>query len=123
MDETVFESSKRMMSSASFGQIIILIVYLPLLSLIGIEGKMFRPMAQTVFRHTWRIHSFTHLHSYGLCFAVKQKTSHSKNISDRMMDFFERIYSPLLEKIHSLETNGCSSNHFVFAVSVSSFQN
>ena len=37
-----------MMSSATFGQIIILIVYLPILSLIGIEGKMFRPMAETV---------------------------------------------------------------------------
>lgn len=48
MDETVFESARRMMNSAAFGQIIILIVYLPILSLIGIEGKMFGPMAQTV---------------------------------------------------------------------------
>jgi cobalt-zinc-cadmium resistance protein CzcA len=48
MDETVYESAKRMMNSASFGQIIILIVYLPILSLVGIEGKMFGPMAQTV---------------------------------------------------------------------------
>ncbi|MEJ7667121.1 MAG: efflux RND transporter permease subunit [Hymenobacter sp.] len=31
-----------------FGEIIILIVYLPILALAGIEGKMFRPMAQTV---------------------------------------------------------------------------
>jgi cobalt-zinc-cadmium resistance protein CzcA len=48
MDETVYESAKRMMNSASFGQIIILIVYLPILSLVGIEGKMFGPMAQTI---------------------------------------------------------------------------
>jgi len=33
---------------AMFGQIIIMIVYLPILSLQGIEGKMFRPMALTV---------------------------------------------------------------------------
>ncbi len=48
MDEQVYTSSRKMMNAAAFGQIIILIVYLPLLSLVGIEGKMFRPMAQTV---------------------------------------------------------------------------
>lgn len=48
MDEVVEKSGKRMMSSAAFGQIIILIVYLPILSLQGVEGKMFRPMAETV---------------------------------------------------------------------------
>ncbi|MFN8240894.1 MAG: CusA/CzcA family heavy metal efflux RND transporter [Bacteroidales bacterium] len=48
MDETVFESAKRMMSSATFGQVIILIVYIPVMALVGIEGKMFRPMAQVV---------------------------------------------------------------------------
>ena len=34
-----------MMNSAIFGQIIILIVFIPILSLSGVEGKMFRPMA------------------------------------------------------------------------------
>ena len=48
MDEQVGISAKKMMNSAVFGQIIILIVYLPILSLQGIEGKMFTPMAQTV---------------------------------------------------------------------------
>ena len=48
MDNAVKSSAGRMMSSAAFGQIIILIVYLPILSLQGVEGKMFRPMAETV---------------------------------------------------------------------------
>ena len=48
IDDTVRESTKRMMSSAIFGQIIIFIVYLPIISLVGIEGKMFRPMAEVV---------------------------------------------------------------------------
>ncbi|MGC4057302.1 MAG: CusA/CzcA family heavy metal efflux RND transporter [Chitinophagaceae bacterium] len=48
MNETVVGSAGKMMNSAVFGQIIILIVYLPILSLRGIEGKMFKPMAQTV---------------------------------------------------------------------------
>jgi cobalt-zinc-cadmium resistance protein CzcA len=38
MDENVLDSAKRMMSSATFGQIIILIVYLPIMALVGIEG-------------------------------------------------------------------------------------
>lgn len=119
MDETVFESSKRMMNSASFGQIIILIVYLPLLSLIGIEGKMFRPMAQTV--------SFAILGAFILSLTyipmasallLSKKTSHSKNISDRMMDFFQRIYSPLLEKSIRWKRTVVVATIFVFAVSV-----
>ena len=48
MDAVVRTSASRMMNSAMFGQVIILIVYLPILSLQGIEGKMFKPMAQTV---------------------------------------------------------------------------
>ena len=48
MDQTVEQSAGRMMGAAVFGQIIILIVYIPILSLTGIEGKMFKPMAQTV---------------------------------------------------------------------------
>ncbi len=48
MDEPVYESSTKMVNSAVFGQIIILVVYLPIFTLQGIEGKMFIPMAQTV---------------------------------------------------------------------------
>ena len=119
MDKTVFESAKRMMSSASFGQIIILIVYLPLLSLIGIEGKMFRPMAQTV--------SFAILGAFILSLTyipmasallLSKKTTHKKNISDRMMDFFQRIYTPLLEKSIRWKRTVIMATVFVFAVSV-----
>ncbi|MCB0659347.1 MAG: efflux RND transporter permease subunit [Saprospiraceae bacterium] len=48
MDGVVEQSASKMMNSTVFGQIIILIVYLPLFTLEGIEGKMFTPMAQTV---------------------------------------------------------------------------
>src|SRR5690625_4394393 len=47
LDELTISSSSRMMRSAIFGQIIILIVFIPILSLTGIEGKMFTPMALT----------------------------------------------------------------------------
>jgi cobalt-zinc-cadmium resistance protein CzcA len=39
MDSIVIDSAGKMMNSAVFGQIIILIVYLPILTLQGIEGK------------------------------------------------------------------------------------
>jgi cobalt-zinc-cadmium resistance protein CzcA len=97
MDEAVETSAKKMMSSAAFGQIIILIVYLPILSLQGIEGKMFRPMAQTVgFAILGAlILSLTYIPMMSALFLSK-KTTHKKNISDKLMDFFQRGYSPLI---------------------------
>jgi len=97
MDEAVEGSAKKMMSSAAFGQIIILIVYLPILSLQGIEGKMFRPMAQTVgFAILGAlILSLTYIPMMSALFLSK-KTAHKKNIADKLMDFFQRGYAPLI---------------------------
>lgn len=47
IDEITYRSASRMMNSAIFGQLIILIVFIPILSLTGVEGKMFKPMALT----------------------------------------------------------------------------
>lgn len=47
-NQLVLESASAIRGSASFGEIIIIIVYIPILTLQGVEGKMFRPMAQTV---------------------------------------------------------------------------
>lgn len=47
VDNITKNSSSKMMNSAIFGQLIILIVFIPILSLSGVEGKMFRPMALT----------------------------------------------------------------------------
>ena len=97
MDDAVESSAKKMMSAAAFGQIIILIVYLPILSLEGIEGKMFRPMAQTVgFAIIGAlILSLTYIPMMSALFLSK-KISIKKNIADRMMDFFQRLYAPLI---------------------------
>ena len=99
MDDEVFQSASKIRSSAAFGEIIILIVYIPILTLIGIEGKMFRPMAQTVgFAILGAlILSLTFIPM--MCALFLPKTiSHKKNFSDKMMDFFQRIYQPLLQK-------------------------
>nr|WP_321454070.1 CusA/CzcA family heavy metal efflux RND transporter [uncultured Carboxylicivirga sp.] len=45
IDHIANEGASKMMKSAIFGQVIILIVFIPILSLQGVEGKMFHPMA------------------------------------------------------------------------------
>ena len=47
IDQLTYSSASKMMNSAVFGQLIILIVFIPILSLSNVEGKMFRPMALT----------------------------------------------------------------------------
>src|SRR5690606_34128516 len=47
IDSITLKSASKMMNSAIFGQLIILIVFIPILSLSGVEGKMFKPMALT----------------------------------------------------------------------------
>jgi cobalt-zinc-cadmium resistance protein CzcA len=97
MDDEVYHSASKIRSAAAFGEIIILIVYLPILALAGIEGKMFRPMAQTVgFAILGAfILSLTYVPMMSaLC--LSKKTTHKRSISDRMMDFFQRKYRPLI---------------------------
>jgi cobalt-zinc-cadmium resistance protein CzcA len=97
MDEEVYISAGKMMNSASFGQIIILIVYLPILALTGIEGKMFRPMAQTVAFAILGafLLSLTYVPMMSAVF-LSRKTQHKRNFSDRLMDLFQRLYRPLI---------------------------
>jgi cobalt-zinc-cadmium resistance protein CzcA len=99
MDSEVFQSASKIRSSAAFGEIIILIVYIPILTLVGIEGKMFSPMAMTVGFAIFGalILSLTYIPMMCALFLSK-KTQHKENFSDKMMDFFQRIYQPLLAK-------------------------
>jgi len=97
MDAEVYTAASKIRSSAAFGEIIILIVYLPLFALIGIEGKMFKPMAQTVAFAILGafILSLTYVPMMSALFLSKS-TVHKKNISDKIMGFFQRIYRPAL---------------------------
>lgn len=47
-DAVVLRSALEVRSATAFGEIIIAIVYVPILTLQGVEGKMFQPMALTV---------------------------------------------------------------------------
>jgi cobalt-zinc-cadmium resistance protein CzcA len=99
MDEEVYTSATKIRSSAAFGEIIIMIVYLPILALVGIEGKMFSPMAQTVAFAILGalILSLTYVPMASALFLSK-KTVHKKNISDKIMAFCERLYLPVITK-------------------------
>lgn len=100
MDEEVQTSAGKMMNSAVFGQIIILIVYLPILTLQGIEGKMFKPMAQTVaFALVGAfILSITYIPMMSAVFLSK-KIKQKDNFSDRMMSKLENLYQNSLAKV------------------------
>lgn len=100
MDTRVMQVSGRMMNSAVFGQIIILIVYLPILSLSGIEGKMFKPMAQTVaFALIGAfILSLTYVPMMS-ALVLKNVNAQSKNWSDKWMQSLENIYHKALSRV------------------------
>ncbi len=97
MDESVKTSAIRIRNSAAFGEIIILIVYLPILALVGIEGKMFTPMAQTV--------SFAILGAFILsltyvpmmsALALSKKVVEKRTIADRIISVLQRVYDPAI---------------------------
>ncbi|NBV14116.1 MAG: CusA/CzcA family heavy metal efflux RND transporter [Sphingobacteriia bacterium] len=119
MDEEVFQSASKIRSSAAFGEIIILIVYIPILTLIGIEGKMFGPMAQTVGFAIFGalILSLTYIPMMCAAFLPKN-ISHKQTWSDRMMNFFQSIYAPLLEKAIRFKKVIVGVTVAVFVVSV-----
>ena len=98
MDLEVYQSASKIRTSAAFGEIIILIVYLPILALVGVEGRMFKPMAQTVSFAILGafILSLTYVPMMSALFLSKNPV-HKRNFSDRMMDFFHRKYTPLIK--------------------------
>lgn len=98
MDNTVMKSAGRMMNSAVFGQIIILIVYLPILTLQGIEGKMFRPMAETVAFALLGafLLSLTYIPMMSSLMLRKQRLK--STFSDKLMAKVEKVYLKSLLK-------------------------
>ncbi len=96
VDGITFDSTKRMMSSAIFGQVIILIVFIPILSLSGVEGKMFRPMALTFSFAIIgaMIMGLTYVPVMASLFLKPQQEK--RNISTRLMNGLKRMYLPTI---------------------------
>lgn len=117
-------SASRMMSAAVFGQLIILIVYLPILSLEGIEGKMFKPMAQTV--------AFAILGAFLLSLTyvpmmsallLKQPKTHRPNWSDRVMMKIEHAYGNLLHRAVQHKAKWIGGSLILFVLAIFTFSN
>ncbi|GGZ63893.1 CusA/CzcA family heavy metal efflux RND transporter [Mesonia mobilis] len=108
MDKVAYDAGSTMMGSAFFGQIIILIVFTPILFLTGVEGKMFKPMAYTF--------GFAMIGAIFLCLTYVPMMSalfmkpiqNKKNwfgkferwlekISDKIIGGIQRVYMPLLK--------------------------
>ncbi|CAM4335190.1 CusA/CzcA family heavy metal efflux RND transporter [Zobellia nedashkovskayae] len=96
-DKITLNGASKMMNSAIFGQLIILIVFIPILSLSGVEGKMFKPMALTF--------SFALIGAMLLCFTyvpvaaslfLKPSKASDKNISIRFMNWLNSKYEPII---------------------------
>jgi len=96
-DEITLQGASKLMNSAVFGQLIILIVFIPILSLSGVEGKMFRPMALTF--------SFALIGAMILCFTyvpvmsswfIKPAKNPEKNISLRLIRRLNTLYVPVI---------------------------
>lgn len=98
IDKITFDGASKMMNSAIFGQVIILIVLIPILSLSGVEGKMFQPMALSfsfaiigamIFGLTW-------LPVISALF-LKPVKSKKKNLAGWIMDMAYRSYCPVIK--------------------------
>ena len=100
MNAEVYTAASKIRTSASFGEIIILIVYLPILALTGIEGKMFGPMAMTVSFAILGafILSLTYVPMASALFLKKEAGKVKPNFSDKLIDKLYSGYKPILEK-------------------------
>jgi len=102
MDEVAYKASSTMMNSAFFGQLIILIVFTPILFLTGIEGKMFQPMAYT-FGFAVLGAIFLSLTYVPMISSVVMKpTKNKKSLLARMEAGLEKISSGLIRWIQKL---------------------
>lgn len=123
MDEEVHFSTSRIRQSAAFGEIIIMIVYIPLMTLVGIEGKMFRPMALTVFFAILGafILSLTYV-PVASSLLLSRRMHDRPNIADRIIGKVQGLYRPLLERALRQSKNVITAAVALFCVSAVGFK-
>ncbi|MDO8141476.1 MAG: CusA/CzcA family heavy metal efflux RND transporter [Candidatus Brocadiales bacterium] len=92
--DVVFDASKEVRKATMFGELIIMIVYLPILSMSGIEGKMFYPMGFTVIVALIgaMVLSVTFVPA-AMALFFSQKLSEKENI---LMKWAKKGYTPIL---------------------------
>ncbi len=123
MDEEVHFSASRIRQSAAFGEIMIMIVYVPLMTLVGIEGEMFRPMALTVFFAILGafILSLTYVPMASSLFLSK-KISKKETFADKMVKKIQQWYLPVLNWVLKQNKNVITGAVALFCVSLVAFK-
>lgn len=123
MNQEVSFSASRIRQSAAFGEIIIMIVYVPLMTLVGIEGKMFRPMALTVFFAILGafILSLTYVPMASSLFLSK-KIRVGESLADKMMRRLRNVYAKALDWALARYKDVTTIAVALFAVSLVAFK-
>jgi cobalt-zinc-cadmium resistance protein CzcA len=93
--ETVYQASVEIRKAAGFGQLIVIVVFIPIFALTGVEGKMFQPMAATFALAVLSalVLSFTTAPALASLFL----SSHAKDKEPKLMTWIKNVYRPLLE--------------------------
>ena len=93
--QEVFAAAKESRRPLLFGQLIIMVVYIPILALTGVEGKMFHPMAYTVLLAMFgaMILSVTFVPA-AIALFIGDKFAESENF---LMGWAKRRYEPALK--------------------------
>ncbi|MHC5201831.1 CusA/CzcA family heavy metal efflux RND transporter [Myroides sp. LJL119] len=125
MNEQVYGAASKIRTSAAFGEIIILIVYLPILALSGIEGKMFGPMALTVSFAILGafILSLTYVPMVSSLALSKNVGKEKPNLSDKIIDKIYSFYKPILEKAFKIKKTILLVSAILFGICIYIFSN
>lgn len=124
IDDITYKSSSKMMNAAFFGQLIILIVFIPILTLQGVEGKMFTPMAMTF--------SFAVIGAMILCLTyvpmasalfMSEKPSQKVLWGDKFINWLSGKYEQILQKALNKKEIILSISVVLFGLAVFTFTN
>jgi len=102
LQKAVYEAAVEVRVAAGFGELIVVVVFLPIFGLVGVEGKMFMPMAATfvIAVASALVLSFTTTPALAsLVLSVSAKESEPK-----LMSWVRKAYQPLLEKTFKFKT-------------------
>lgn len=96
LKKAVYDASVEVRVAAGFGEVIVIVVFLPVFGLVGIEGKMFAPMAATfaIAVASALVLSFT----TAPALASLVLSAGAEDSEPRLMGWVRRAYKPILER-------------------------
>ncbi len=121
----IINASTEVQKSVIFGGLIILIVYFPILTLTGIEGKMFSPMAKTVAYAVVGalILAITYVPMMCAVFLRAPKDAHHHSLAEKMVDKLFYYYRPIVSYCFRIKWVVVGVTLLVFGFSVYRFLN